>query len=1070
LLLLIIIAGVAIYIPQGVSADHSDFHKLQQLQQQISILQNRVNALAAFLFAAKPEDTGKPADIGKPADTSKPQDIGKPAETSLPPVTPITPAQPIQPVAPEEPANQKQPTQPVTPVQPTVQGDADKPADIVKPADTSTKTAQPAILTQTTEPKIESGPVITRSLGIGSSGEDVKKLQGFLKKFPDIYPEGLETGYYGPATEAAVKKFQEKNGLETAGIVGPKTRALLSGNIQGITAGDRPILPKALVTKTLQRGASGNDVRGTQELLNKFPDIYPQGLVTGFFGPATETAVKKLQEKFELPVTGSINETTRKKINDLAAAIGRKQSPKITSITPSEISVTTKVTLTGSGFTLENNSLFVRGKTILTGLTSHDGTEIVFAMPADILCEIGSACPIKITNSNGISNAKPIKLVELVSPPPPEPLPEPTPTPTPPPAPVIKDTTPPVRSDGEPSGILPSDTTSATISLTTDEKATCKYVTDASGVSYVEMPNTFSNTNSTFHSSIVSVQAISPSYPTGYGFNVRCQDSDGNSNTDDYPILFSVANKPLVPTITVVSPNGGEAYKYGDTMTIMWATKNMTGQKVRIGLFRGINQVVQIATEVPQSAADGTFLYNWVIPNNIPAAADYTVRVNDAVSVALIADFSDSQFRISANTSLQIYGPNGGETAMRGFSTFLFWTYNGYTPASINVNLYKGGVFYRTLATGITPVGFSGYTFLKASYPTNSRYAEVPIALDIPEGDDYTLEIVDGADAAIRDKSDAPFRIISFLSPVTFTGRLVDGLSGAALPNVSFFDWSRISTTTFTTGSNGEFSFSADVSAIADSATRYKFLVAGVPQCGDATSLSLYRYPDFPRTTFGGWFGGLYPNSSVRKLYLPVTSSVMNLGDVPAWPTADFIYTYNDIRAGFMVSYLVDGRVMGGTGNIGKTFKNGLSNTPPLGADMYIEYSDQAGALYRSATSKYSTEPRCPVAAHSFMDGIYKWEPYPLGITIDWTGGSIGTIGEPFKITAKVITSSSYFSVGKEPYVWGTLGILPPGLKLNFSTGEISGTPTTAGVYTFGVRVTDANGVRASQDISVTIK
>ena len=64
---------------------------------------------------------------------------------------------------------------------------------------------------------------LNRFLQRGVTGEDVKQLQTFLSQFPDIYPEGLVTGYYGPKTEAAVRKLQEQNGIESIGAVGPKT-------------------------------------------------------------------------------------------------------------------------------------------------------------------------------------------------------------------------------------------------------------------------------------------------------------------------------------------------------------------------------------------------------------------------------------------------------------------------------------------------------------------------------------------------------------------------------------------------------------------------------------------------------------------------------------------------------------------------------------------------------------------------------------------------------------------------------------------------------------------------------
>jgi len=68
----------------------------------------------------------------------------------------------------------------------------------------------------------------SRALAQGATGDDVKQLQEFLKTFTGAYPDGLITGYFGPLTEAAVKKFQDQNGIESVGIVGPKTQDKLN--------------------------------------------------------------------------------------------------------------------------------------------------------------------------------------------------------------------------------------------------------------------------------------------------------------------------------------------------------------------------------------------------------------------------------------------------------------------------------------------------------------------------------------------------------------------------------------------------------------------------------------------------------------------------------------------------------------------------------------------------------------------------------------------------------------------------------------------------------------------------
>ncbi|OGG76753.1 hypothetical protein A3B35_03000 [Candidatus Kaiserbacteria bacterium RIFCSPLOWO2_01_FULL_54_24] len=87
----------------------------------------------------------------------------------------------------------------------------------------------------------------TRTIQRGSKGEDVIELQrvlianGYLKI-------DAPTGFFGPITEAAVKAYQKANGLEQAGVVGPKTRVLLNkGTTSGTSKdGDRLILIEQL--------------------------------------------------------------------------------------------------------------------------------------------------------------------------------------------------------------------------------------------------------------------------------------------------------------------------------------------------------------------------------------------------------------------------------------------------------------------------------------------------------------------------------------------------------------------------------------------------------------------------------------------------------------------------------------------------------------------------------------------------------------------------------------------------------------------------------------------------------
>lgn len=59
----------------------------------------------------------------------------------------------------------------------------------------------------------------------GSSGEEVRQIQTKLKNWG--YYKGSIDGIYGSKTFAAVKKFQQRNGLTVDGIAGSKTLAAL---------------------------------------------------------------------------------------------------------------------------------------------------------------------------------------------------------------------------------------------------------------------------------------------------------------------------------------------------------------------------------------------------------------------------------------------------------------------------------------------------------------------------------------------------------------------------------------------------------------------------------------------------------------------------------------------------------------------------------------------------------------------------------------------------------------------------------------------------------------------------
>ncbi len=83
-------------------------------------------------------------------------------------------------------------------------------------------------------------------LAPGRDSADVTTLQQILATDPTIYPEGFVTGHYGPLTQAAVARFQQKYGISPEDGVGPVTMAKLNMILQN-GAGNSGMVPPGLL-------------------------------------------------------------------------------------------------------------------------------------------------------------------------------------------------------------------------------------------------------------------------------------------------------------------------------------------------------------------------------------------------------------------------------------------------------------------------------------------------------------------------------------------------------------------------------------------------------------------------------------------------------------------------------------------------------------------------------------------------------------------------------------------------------------------------------------------------------
>jgi len=94
------------------------------------------------------------------------------------------------------------------------------------------------------------------------------------------------------------------------------------------------------------------------------------------------------------------------------------------------------------------------------------------------------------------------------------------------------------------------------------------------------------------------------------------------------------------PSITVISPNGGEDWEIDSTHNITWTSLN-TWSNVKIDLYDWGDVYDTI---IPSTPDDGTF--SWPIPETYDPGSEYTVRISDADDLAVF-DHSNNLFTLS---------------------------------------------------------------------------------------------------------------------------------------------------------------------------------------------------------------------------------------------------------------------------------------------------------------------------------------------------------------------------------------------------------------------------------------
>jgi peptidoglycan hydrolase-like protein with peptidoglycan-binding domain len=131
----------------------------------------------------------------------------------------------------------------------------------------------------------------------GMESEDIAKLQERLMEL-DYMEYDEPTGYYGFQTQYALQLFQRQHGLLIDGIAGEETLSLIYSTEAHKYA--------------VRLEDKGTDVKSLQERLQDLG--YLTTKATGYFGTATEKAIKAFQKRNSLTVDGTVGSNTRESL------------------------------------------------------------------------------------------------------------------------------------------------------------------------------------------------------------------------------------------------------------------------------------------------------------------------------------------------------------------------------------------------------------------------------------------------------------------------------------------------------------------------------------------------------------------------------------------------------------------------------------------------------------------------------------------------------------------------------------------------------------------------------------
>lgn len=175
------------------------------------------------------------------------------------------------------------------------------------------------------------------TLRYNDQGTAVQQLQVALNKLG--YSTGGTEGKYGPATEKAVRKFQQDHALTVDGKAGQNTQSLLYQLAVGNGSTSDTTTPKGYFGGNydkMEYGSRGTRVTKLQQALNTLG--FQAGKADGRFGAGTQQAVVAFQQAQKLTADGKAGKNTLTRIEQVLSGQAPNNTPAPVNPTPTPTS------------------------------------------------------------------------------------------------------------------------------------------------------------------------------------------------------------------------------------------------------------------------------------------------------------------------------------------------------------------------------------------------------------------------------------------------------------------------------------------------------------------------------------------------------------------------------------------------------------------------------------------------------------------------------------------------------------------------------------------------------------